>query len=327
MRVRTVVAFSCVVSILILCSGLYLGLAADYPTKPITLINVHPPGGFLDAPGRTYAIFAEKLLGKPMIIVNKPGASGMIGSVAGAQAPPDGYTLTLGCSSIPLGAEWEIVNGRKPMVSQEDFTLIGSFILSPTLISVPYNSPWKTLADLVKDCQEKPDHYAFSTGGLYGMGHLAAELLVRTTGIKCRNVPYKGGLPAVSAVVGGHVDFTTQFSPQTIPLYKGKKLKILAIQSDKRLKAIPEVPTVKEQGVDAEYQAWVGILAPKKTPLPIVEKLREVTAKVANDKAFIEAIEGTEEVVRYMNHVEFSKYWEMESNMAKKIWTQLVKVK
>jgi tripartite-type tricarboxylate transporter receptor subunit TctC len=97
-------------------------------------------------------------------------------------------------------------------------------------------------------------------------------------------------------VVGGHVDFTTQFCPQTIPLYKGNKLRILAVQSDKRLKAIPEIPTIKELGVDAEYQAWIGILVPKGTPGSIVEKLREVTAKVANDKSFIEAIEATESV-------------------------------
>ncbi len=313
------------ISIFFLFVGLGSVSGADYPSKPITLINPYPPGGFLDAPGRTYAVFAEKLLGQPVVVVNKPGASGMIGSVAGAQAAPDGFTITMGCTTISCAVEWEIVNGRKPLITNQDFITIGSYILSPTLISVPYNSPWKTLADLVKDCKTKPDHYAFSSGGLYGMSHVPAKLLMRATGIKCRHVPHKGGGPAVSAVVGGHVDFTTQFCPQTIPLYKGNKLRILAVQSDKRLKAVPEIPTVKELGVDAVYQAWIGILAPKGTPAPVVEKLREITKKVAHDQSFIEAIEAAGEEVHSMNHEELSKFWEMESNKIGKIWAQLIK--
>jgi tripartite-type tricarboxylate transporter receptor subunit TctC len=308
------------------CSlGLSPVYAAEYPTRPISLISVYPPGGFFEVPGRAFAAAAEKLLGKPLVILNKPGAAGMIGTVAGAQAPPDGYTLTMGCTTISCANEWELVNGRKPLATREDFTIIGSYILSPTLISVPTNSPWKTLNDLIRDCKAKPGHYAFSSGGLYGMSHVPAELLMRAAGIQCRHVPHKGGAPALSAVVGGHVDFTTQFCPSTIPLYRGNKLRVLAVQSDRRLNSIPEIPSVKELGIDAEYQAWIGILVPKETPAPIVKKLREVLENVVKDKTFIDTIETAGEVVHYMNHEQLSKFWENESGKIAKIWAQLGK--
>ncbi len=317
--------FSLLALVLTLLLGLDLSpvCAVDYPTRPITLINPYPPGGFLDVPGRAFAAAAEKMLGKAVVVVNKAGAAGMIGSVAGAQAPPDGYTVTMGCTTITCAVEWELVNGRKPLATRQDFIPIGAYILSPTLISVPTNSPWKTLDDLVKDCKAKPGHYAFSSGGLYGMSHVPAELLMRATGIKCRHVPHKGGAPALAAVVGGHVDFTTQFCPSTIPLYRGNKLRVLAVQSDRRLKSIPEVPTVKELGVDAEYNAWIGILVPKETPVPIVKKLREVLENAVKDKKFIDTIETAGEVVHYMNHEELSRFWDVESGKIAKIWDQL----
>ncbi len=298
---------------------------AEYPTRPVSLISVYPPGGFFEVPGRAFAAAAEKLLGKPVVILNKPGAAGMIGTVAGAQAAPDGYTLTMGCTTISCANEWELANGRKPLATRQDFVLIGSYILSPTLISVPTNSPWKTLHDLIKDCKAKPGHYAYSSGGLYGMSHVPAELLMKAGGIQCRHVPHKGGAPALSAVVGGHVDFTTQFCPSSIPLYRGNKLRVLAVQSDRRLKSIPEIPSVKELGIDAEYQAWIGIMAPKGTPEPIVKKLREVLANAVKDKTFIDTIETAGEVVHYMNHEELAKYWDNESGKIAKIWAQLRK--
>jgi tripartite-type tricarboxylate transporter receptor subunit TctC len=171
--------------------------------------------------------------------------------------------------------EWDIAERRKPSLTRHDFINITSLTMSPPLVIVPYNSSWKTLADLINDCKAKPGHYAFSIGGLYAISHVPAELLVRAIGVKCRYVPYTGGGPAVSAVVGGHVDFSTQYPSSSFALIKGNKIRALAVQSNRRLKFIPDVPTIKELGIDAEYYAWIGICAPLKTPMPIVEKLSE----------------------------------------------------
>jgi tripartite-type tricarboxylate transporter receptor subunit TctC len=291
---------------------------ADFPERAITVINPQAPGGAHDAQGRAFAAVAEKYLGKPMVVVNKPGASTMIGSIAAAQAAPDGYTLLLGSTMTTTVVEWDIINGKKPGVTRDDFVTIGSLTLIPTVVSVPATSPWKSVADLVKDAKAKPGQFAFCSAGILSPSHLGAEFFARAYGLKFRHVPYKGGGPCLSAAVGGHVDFTTQFTITTIPLAQGNKMRILAVQSDRRVKALPDVPTLKELGVNAESYMWVGLVAPKKTPAAIVEKLREASAKAAQDKAFVEAIEKLGGEVYFMNGPELEKYWEKETaEMAK----------
>jgi len=313
------------VSLLILTLLWVSSAMADFPERAITVINPQAPGGAHDAQGRAFAAVAEKYLGKPMVVVNKPGASTMIGSIAAAQAVPDGYTLLLGSTMTTTVVEWDIINGKRPGVTRDDFVTIGSLTLIPTVISVPAASPWKSVADLVKDAKTKPGQFAFCSAGILSPSHLGAEFFARAYGLKFRHVPYKGGGPCLSAAVGGHVDFTTQFTITTIPLAQGNKMRILAVQSDRRVKALPDVPTLKELGMNAESYMWVGLVAPKKTPAPIVEKLREATAKAAQDKAFVEAIEKLGGEVHFMNGPELEKYWEKETSEMAKLLGELHK--
>jgi tripartite-type tricarboxylate transporter receptor subunit TctC len=298
---------------------------AEYPTRPITMINPMPPGGTLDLQSRAFASVAEKLLGQPVVVVNKPGATGMIGGLAGAQAAPDGYTLTVGSVNLTNAIEWEIANGRKPPFTRDDFIPICSFTLSPTLLIVNPDSPWKTLADFMKEAKSKPGQLAFCSGGLYGMSHLPIEIFAKATGLKFRHVPYSGGGPCLSAVVGKHVDFGMQYPPTSLPLMRGNKLRVLAVVGKNRLKSIPDIPCMKDMGIDAEYYGWVGVMAPKKTPLPVVEKLREVAKKVAADKAFIDLIEKPGDEVHFLLGDELTKYWDVESEKIGKLMVELVK--
>jgi tripartite-type tricarboxylate transporter receptor subunit TctC len=298
---------------------------AEYPTGPITLINTNAPGGFVDIIGRAYASEAEKHLGKPVVMVHKPGAAGLLGGTLAAKAPPDGYTILLFNNSITCAIEWEIAEGRQPPFTRNDFIPIGSLVMSPTIVVVPEDSPWKTLADLIKEVKAKSGHYAFCSGGLHGNTHVAAELLLKAIGAKARHVPYQGGGPCLAAIVGKHIDFASQFPPTSIPLIRGKKLRALAVQSSRRLKSLPEVPTVKEFGIDAEFYNWVGPLVPQKTPASIVAKLREITEKVIKEKQFVTAIETPGDEVRYMNGDEVAKYWAEESEMAAKMYEQMRK--
>ena len=310
---------------LILWMGTTTAFAADYPTRPITLINPFSAGGSLDVIGRAFASLAEKDLGQPVVVVNKAGASGMIGRVAALQALPDGYTLAIDATGGIVTIETEIASGRKPPYTRNDFIPLGSFTLSPTLVVVPFNSPWKTLDDLIKGCKAKPNYYALGSGAL--ATYMPAEVLMRATGITARHVPYKGGGPCINALVGGHIDFATQWPGVCVPLARGNKLRILAVQSDRRSKFVPEVPTVKELGIDAVWHQWVGISAPKKIPLPIVEKLKEVVKKVASDPTFINMIETQGDEVRYMSGEELAKYWDMESEKFAKLLKQLIEEK
>lgn len=321
---RTASARVVLLALMILAGG-FSPASAEYPERPITVINPQSPGGAHDAQGRAFAAVAEKYLGKPMVVMNKPGASTMIGTVAAAQAAPDGYTLLLGSSITTTVVEWEILHGRTPGATRHDFAAIGSLTLMPTVLSVPADSPWKSIEDLVREAKAKPGHYAFGSSGILTPTHIGAEQFARAYGLSFRHVPFAGGGPVLTATVGKHVDFTTQFDITTIPLAQGGKLRILAVQSNRRLRALPTVPTFKELGMSLENHMWVGFVAPKNTPAPILEKLREVTAKVAADKAFVDAIEKLGGEVRYMNGPELAKYWEAESAENVKILTQLQK--
>jgi len=301
-------------------------MAAEFPEQALTIINPQAPGGAHDAQGRAFAAIADKHFGKPLIVVNKPGASTMIGSIAAAEAAPDGYTLLLGSSMTTTVVEWDVINGKKPPVTRDTYVTIGSFTLIPTVVSVPINSPWNSIADLVRDAKAKPGHYAFCSAGVLSSSHLGAELFARAYGLKFRHVPFKGGGPCLASLVGGHADFTTQFTITTIPLARGNKVRILAAQSDRRVKAIPDVPTLKELGANnAEMYMWVGLVAPKKTPAPVVERLRQLTAKAAKDPAFSEAIEKLGGEVQFMDGNELGKFWQKESAEMNRLLSELHK--
>ncbi len=319
--------FGLIIVAWVLCLSLTAaqGVRAEFPERPITLINPQAPGGANDALARPFAAVAEKYLGKPVVVVNKPGASGMIGNIAGAEAAPDGYTLTIGSTLMTIVMDWEVVSGRKPEVYRNDYVTIGVMSVIPTVLSVPYGSPWKTLTEAVQEIKAKPNQYTFCSGGLLSPTHLGCERFVRAYGLKCRHVPYKGGGPALTALVGGHADFTTQFSLTSIPLARGNKIRILAVQSAGRIKSIPDVPTFKETGMNIENGMWLGLVAPKNTPPPVVEKLREVTAKVTKDPTYVEAIRALGEEVRSMDGNELAKYWDQESEEISKLLTQFAK--
>lgn len=314
-----------VILAVLLFAGTGLLAATEYPERAITIINPQSPGGAHDATGRAFAAVAEKYLGKPIVVVNRAGASTMIGTIAAAQAPPDGYTLLLGSSITTTVVEWEILHGRDPGTSRKDFVPIGSLTLMPTVISVPFDSPWKSIADLVKDAKSKPGFYAFCSSGVLTPAHIGAEQFARAYGLTFRHVPYAGGGPCLTAVVGKHVDFTSQFTITTIPLAMGNKLRILAVQGDRRLKSIPNVPTMKELGMDLQNSMWIGLVAPKNTPPAIVEKLQDLTAKVAKDKIYVDAIEKLGDEVRYMSGPELAKYWDKESEDNNRLLRQLQK--
>ena len=220
--------------------------------------------------------------------------------------------------------EWEIANGRKPPLTRADLVPIGGLTVNVPLVIVPYNSPWKTMADMVRDLKAKPGYYAFCSGGLYGGTHLPAEVLLQATGTKARHVPHKGGGPCLTAVVGEHVHFANQWPASSIPLAQGKKLRILAVQGDKRMKSIPDVPSIKELGIDAEWIQWLGISATRKTPAPIVARVREVVKKVAEDDAFDKLLESQGAEARYLTSEEVEKFIKAESDVVGKIYKTLL---
>ncbi|MEW6335593.1 MAG: tripartite tricarboxylate transporter substrate binding protein [Thermodesulfobacteriota bacterium] len=317
---------SVLVGIVFLCFLSAPGARAEFPERPITLINPQAPGGANDVLARPYTQIVEKYLGQPVVVVNKPGASGMIANVAGAQAAPDGYTLTIGSSLMTIVMEWEKISGKEPPAYISDFAPVGVLSTIPTVLSVPYASPWKTITELINEVKANPGKYTFVSAGLRSPTHLGAERFIKALGLKCRHVPYKGGGPALQALVGGHGDFTTQFSLTSIPLHRGNKLRILAVQNSERLKSIPDIPTMREAGIqNIENGMWLGIVAPKNTPSAILEKLRDATAETVKDPAYIQAIQAVGEEVRPMGGSELAKHWALESESISRLLKELAK--
>jgi tripartite-type tricarboxylate transporter receptor subunit TctC len=313
--------------LILILIGATIGETADYPAKPITIICPSAPGGSHDIQGRIFATYAEKLLGKPMVFVNKAGAAWMLGALAVLQANPDGYTIGMEARSIGNSIEWEIANGRKPPFTRKDMVALGAFTSSPALFLVPYNSPWKSVEDVVRDLKAKPKHYAFCSGGLYGSSHLPVEYFLRAKGMTARHVPQKSGGECLTSLVGGHVDFATQFPPGSMPLVEARTLRALATFSEKRYKYLPEVPTMKELDIEANAEQWVGLFVHRKTSPAIVIKLRETIKKVIENKSFVDVIEKQGTEVLFISGEDLEKFWDKDSETLSRLYKQLIEEK
>jgi tripartite-type tricarboxylate transporter receptor subunit TctC len=314
---------------LLVCLGIAGGPvgAAEFPTKPITIIVTVSPGGSNDIQSRAFASVADKILKQPMVVLNKPQASGMLGLMQGATAAPDGYTITTSSMSEVCLLEWEIAQNKKPEVLLTDFISIGAFTVAPLIIAVNPKSPWKTLEDFLKDAKANPGKLAYSSGGLYRIAHINTELLSKAQGLKFRHVPYGGGGQAVTAVVGGHEDFASMTPSSSVPLIKGGKLRALAVHGGMRSKFLPDVPTLKEKGIDADLPQIVGLGVPKATPAPIVERLRAVVKQVTEDKSFVNVIEGQGDEVHHVGGEEFAKIQADASEKLSKLFKILIQEK
>ncbi|HEY7678023.1 MAG TPA: tripartite tricarboxylate transporter substrate binding protein, partial [Candidatus Methylomirabilis sp.] len=177
-----------------------------FPNRPITMVVPFPPGGVADLTARPLAAAMERVLKNPVVVSNKTGAAGAVGMQSVAVARPDGYTLLLALSSISIIPEADKLFDRKPAYSMEQLAPIGLVSADPTILVVRADRPWKTVKDFVEDAKKRPGEIAYSSSGVYGTLHMAMEMLSHAAGIKLRHVPYNGAGPALTAILGGHVD-------------------------------------------------------------------------------------------------------------------------
>jgi len=290
-------------------------LAAEaYPTRPIQVIVPFPPGGVADLVGRPFTTALEKLLKQPVVIVNKTGAGGAVGMQALAASRPDGYTLMVALSSISVMPEVDTMFGRPPVYKLSDFAPIALLSADPTVLVVSAKSPWKTVADFVADAKKRPNEIKYASSGVYGTMHVAMEMFAHAAGIKLRHIPTGGGGPALNALLGGHVDAIAGGPNVSIPHIKAGTLRVLAGWGDKRIPAMPDVPTFKELGYkDVEFYIWSGFFAPAATPEPIIKVLREATAKAVQAPDFKAAMQKMDTPIAYLDAPEFKKFWDKDA--------------
>jgi len=287
---------------------------ADYPTRPITMVVPFPPGGVADLTARPLAAALEPILKQPVAVVNKSGAGGAVGMQFVAVAKPDGYTLLLALSSISVMPEVDKLFGRPQTYKREDFVPIALLNADPTVLAIRKEAPWKSVADFVADAKKRPGEIKYSSSGMYGTLHVAMEMFAHAAGIKLRHIPTQGGGPALTALLGGHVDAFAVGPSVIASQLKAGTVRVLACWGAKRLASMPDIPTFIELGYkDVEFYIWAGLFAPKATPPEIVKILREATKKAAHSAEFKNAMDKLNTPIYYLDGPDFQKFWDEDA--------------
>src|SRR5437868_8021315 len=301
-------------------------LAQDYPSKPITMVVPFPPGGVAEIVGRPLASIMEKSLKQPIVLINRPGAGGAVGMASVAKGPADGYTVLMGLSSISIFPVSDRINGKQPPYELKDFAPIALVTADPTVLVVRADGPYKTVKDFVDAAKANPGKINYSSSGVYGTLHVAMEIFANAAGIKLFHIPYQGGGPAVTALLGGQVEASPQGPAAAIGQIRAGKMRALASWGTERLKLLPDIPTFKELGYDAEFYIWTGLFAPAATPAPILAKLRDAVREAANSEEFRAAMEKVSTPVAYLDAPEFQKYWDQDAARLKSALEKIGKV-
>jgi tripartite-type tricarboxylate transporter receptor subunit TctC len=284
--------------------------AQDYPTKPISMIVAFPPGGVAELVGRPLAASMEKTLGQPVLIVNRPGAGGAVGTTAAAKAAPDGYTILMTLSSISIFPVSDPMQGKPAPYQLSDFMPIALVSADPTVLLVSAASPYKTVQDFVAAAKANPGKLNYASSGVFGTLHVAMEMFAGAAGIELFHIPYQGGGPAVTALLGGQVQALASGPAAAIGQIKGGKMRALAGWGDKRLALMPELPTFKELGYkDVEFYIWAGVVAPAAVPPNVQHKLRAAVRAAVADPQFVAAMAKVSTPINYLDAPEFKEFW------------------
>jgi tripartite-type tricarboxylate transporter receptor subunit TctC len=259
-----------------------------WPSRPITFVVPYAPGGYTDLVGRLTARYVEKALGKPVVIDNRPGAGGIVGTQAVVSSAPDGYTFcvcSVGAVSIASFAQ---KIGYDPVQDLAPVGIVSSIVQA---VIVRKDLPVKTLAELVSYAKANPDKLNYSSSGVGGLTHYSVELFKARTGTTAVHLPYKGGAPSTTAVIAGDVDFAFANMTDGLPQVQSGGVRGLAVTSLERSTYLPDLPTVNETVLPGfQVETWNGIMAPSKTPEPIVRRLSEVLITMADDPNVKEAM-------------------------------------
>ena len=297
-----------------LVATLALGaVAQDYPNHPITMVVPFPPGGVADITARPVAEAMGRFLQQAVVVENKSGAGGGVGMQYVSRAKPDGYTVLLALSSISIIPEADKVLGRDPMFQLNQLVPIARFTADPTVLAVRADSPYKSVSDLVEAAKKSPGAIPYGSSGNYGTMHVPMEMLSGAANVKMLHVPFTGAGPAVVALLGGQVEALSTGPSTVMGHVKAGKIRVLATWGESRHPALPDVPTLKELGYDAQFSQWTGLFVPAGTPEPVIAKLREAAKFAVDDASFKGALAKVETPVQYLDQPQFRTFWDNDA--------------
>ncbi len=296
--------------------------AAGYPSQPVTFIVPYAAGGSSDTRSRQLAQRMGEILGTTVVVENKPGASGNIGTNMVARAKPDGYTIGLG-NFAPMAVNKSLYGDTLAFDPKTDIQPIALIERGAMVLAVNAKVPYKTAPDLVDYAKAHPDQLNYASTGAGGASHLVSELFKNNAGFEATHVPYRGGAPAVNDLIGGNVDMYLELASLFIPhLGAGEpRIRALAVASDQRLKALPDLPTFKELGIDLVASNWFGVIAPAGVSQDIVQKLNEAVNEALNAQEYRDVVESQGAEVAGGSPEEFRSFINDESER----WASLIK--
>jgi tripartite-type tricarboxylate transporter receptor subunit TctC len=275
----------------------------EYPEKPITIIVPWVPGGASDVTPRSLLKTMSEELKQPVIIVNRPGASGVVGTLEMERSVPDGYTIGTYSYSQTLT---NFTTPNPPSLA--NVVPVAKVMYSPATLTVTANFPAKTLAEFVQYAKANPGKVRAAHSGKGTSAHIFGEAFDRLTGIKQTHVPFAGYAPAITAVAGGHIETTFIPVGDVHPMVKAGKLRMLAVAMQERHYLHPNVPTMKELNVNLDTGNWVGFIAPKGVPEEIIAKLDRAIEKALKTPEVVSSWREMGNVTTYLNHKDFSKW-------------------
>jgi tripartite-type tricarboxylate transporter receptor subunit TctC len=277
---------------------------AAYPDKPIKMMIGYAPGSSTDIVGRLIANDLSLALKQPVIVENRGGAAGGLAADAVAKSAPDGYTILFAQNGLAINVA---ANPRLPFNGQKDLLPVVGVAATPHILIVNANSPAKSVADLITMLKADPGKLSFGSSGIGNSDHMAGELFLATTGLQAIHIPYKGGSPAATDLMGGQIDFYFAGMPVGLPLYKGDKVRALAVTSKNRFGGAPELVTIQEAGVKGyEMALWQGVFVPAGTPQAIVKELNNSILKILDTPEMKDRFQKAGVQIAPMNTQQFS---------------------
>jgi tripartite-type tricarboxylate transporter receptor subunit TctC len=285
------------------------GVAQGYPDKPIKLVVTWPPGGSADAIGRLVAGALTASLGQTVYVDNVAGASGTIGNQQFVRAQPDGHTLLLATSTTNSAAP--ALFSKVAFHPVDDFVPIAPIALSPSILIVPASSPYQSPKDIVEASKARPGKLTYGSGGNGNSGHLSAELFKSVVKVDATHVPYKGNSPAMVDLIGGQIDF--MFDNGAISQIQGGKVRGLAVAAERRLTAVPDIPTFAELGwPGVQLNTWFGLAAPKGTPAAVVDKLNKAVTAALQKPDLAKRLQDMGAEPKMSTPAAFAVFWKAE---------------
>jgi tripartite-type tricarboxylate transporter receptor subunit TctC len=276
--------------------------AQKFPSKEVQIIVPYAPGGATDLVFRALAQSSQKYLGQAIVVVNRTGGGGAVGFTEAARAKPDGYTLASVITPVTI-----LPHQVKTAFTHESFEPIINVVQDPAMLQVRADAPWKTLPEFLDYARGNPAMITIGNSGAGGGVHLIALAFEKAAGVRFNHIPFAGGGPSVTALLGGHVHAVSVSPPEGIPHVKAGKLRIIALFSEKRMPDFPDVATVREQGIDFTMGQWRGLAAPKGTPPGVVQVLHEAFHKGMQDPAFIKNAADMSVALAYLGPAEFGR--------------------